>query len=46
MVIRNTVSHAIETQRGAGTGYRGATVALLFSVNGVATLHHSRFAAR
>ena len=42
LVIRNTVSSAISTQealeRAAGDDSR-----LLFSVNGVATLHHSRF---
>ena len=43
LVIRNTVSNAIETQealeRAAGNDRE-----LLFSVNGTTTLHHSRFA--
>ena len=45
LVIRNTVGHAIETQRAlealAGVDDGG----LMFGVNGVRTLHHGRFAA-
>ena len=43
LVIRNTVSHAIETQQTLEWA-AGEDSGLLFSVNGVATLHHSRFA--
>ena len=43
LVIRNTVSNVIETQR-ALERTAGDNGRLLFSVNGVATLHHSRFA--
>ena len=45
LVVRNTVGHAIETQRAleglADPDDRG----LLFADNGVAAVHHSRFAA-
>ena len=45
LVVRNTVGHAIETQRAleelADSGDQG----LLFAGNGVAAVHHSRFAA-
>ena len=45
LVVRNTVDHAIGTQQAllalAGPGDRE----LLFAVNGIATLHHGRFAA-
>ena len=45
LVVRNTVGHAIDTQQAlqalAGPGDAG----LLFAVNGIATLHHGRFAA-
>ncbi len=45
LVVRNTVSYAVRTQQAieeqAGPGDAG----LLFSVNGVHTLHHGRFAA-
>ena len=43
LVIRNTVSSALATQE-ALEQYAGGDHSLLFSVNGVATLHHSRFA--
>ncbi len=43
LVIRNTVSNAIETQR-ALERTAGDDGRLLFLANGVATLHHSRFA--
>ena len=43
LVIRNTVSNAIGTQEALERA-AGDDSHLLFSVNGVATLHHSRFA--
>lgn len=43
LVIRNTVSHAIETHQALELA-AGEDSGLLFSVNGVGTLHHSRFA--
>ncbi len=44
LVIRNTVSHAVATQQ-ALEQVAGNDRELLFSLNGTATLHHSRFAA-
>ena len=44
LVIRNTVSNAAATQE-ALEQTPGNDVGLLFSVNGIPTLHHSRFAA-
>ena len=45
LVVRNTVGHAVQTQQALEelAGEEGA--GLLFSVNGVTTLHHGRFAA-
>ena len=43
LVIRNTVSHAIATQQALEQA-AGGDLRLLFSANGAATLHHSRFA--
>ena len=43
LVIRNTVSHTIATQYALEQA-TGNDSHLLFSVNGTATLHHSRFA--
>ena len=45
LVVRNTVRYAIDTQQAMerAAGYHGA--GLLFSCNGVPTLHHGRFAA-
>ena len=44
LVIRNTVSHTIATQYALEQA-TGNDSHLLFSVNGTATLHHSRFAS-
>ena len=44
LVIRNTVSNAVETQ-GALEQAAGHDRECLFSVNGIPTLHHSRFAS-
>ena len=43
LVIRNTVSNAVETQEALEQA-AGSDSELLFSVNGIPTLHHSRFA--
>ena len=43
LVIRNTVSYAIATQEALEQA-AGSDRGLLFSANGIATLHHSRFA--
>ena len=43
LVIRNTVSNAVETQEALEQA-AGRDSDLLFSVNGIPTLHHSRFA--
>ncbi len=45
LIIRNTVSHAISTQQSLKQA-AGDDNRLLFSVNGMAALHHSRFAAQ
>ncbi len=45
LVIRNTVGHAIDTQRALEELAGADDDAPLFSVNGVRTLHHGRFAA-
>ena len=45
LVIRNTVGHAIETQRALEELAGADDGDLLFGVNGVRTLHHGRFAA-
>ncbi len=45
MVIRNTVGHAIETQRALEERAGAGDDAPLFSVSGIRTLHHGRFAA-
>ena len=44
LVIRNTVSYAVATQQ-AMEQAAGDDRELLFAANGIATLHHSRFAA-
>ena len=44
LVIRNTVSNAVETQEALEQA-AGRDSDLLFSVNGIPTLHHSRFAS-
>ena len=45
LVVRNTVGYAVQTQQALEelTGEEGA--GLLFSVDGITTLHHGRFAA-
>ena len=43
LVIRNTVSNAVATQMALEQA-AGSDRSLLFSINGVETLHHSRFA--
>ena len=45
LVIRNTVDHAIRTQEALLEAAGPGDVDLLFSVNGISTLHHGRFAA-
>ena len=44
LVVRNTVGHAVETQRALEELAGADDGGLLFSVNGVRTLHHGRFA--
>ena len=44
LVIRNTVAHAVDTQRTIEDAAAGDDVALLFACNGVRTLHTGRFA--
>ena len=44
LVIRNTVSHAVATQE-ALEQTAGGDAGLIFSVNSIPTLHHSRYAA-
>ena len=44
LVIRNTVSNAVATQEALEQNV-GGDASLIFSVNGIAALHHSRFAA-
>ena len=44
LVIRNTVGYAIGTQQAVGDGTETGESGLLFDVNGIATLHHGRFA--
>ena len=45
LVIRNTVDHAIRTQEALLEAAGPEDAGLLFSVKGVPTLHHGRFAA-
>ncbi len=45
LVVRNTVAYAIRTQQALKEIADPEDAALLFAVNGVATLHHGRFAA-
>ena len=45
LVIRNTVGHAIETQRALEELAGADDGDLLFGVSGIRTLHHGRFAA-
>ena len=45
LVVRNTVGYAVETQRALEELAGADDAALLFSVKGVRTLHHGRFAA-
>ena len=44
LVVRNTVSNAVATQEALEQA-AGDDAALLFPINGIPTLHHSRFAA-
>ena len=44
LVVRNTVNHAIHTQEALVEATGPGETSLLFSVNGVPTLHHGRFA--
>ena len=45
LVVRNTVDHAIRMQEALLEAAGPDDAGLLFSVNGIATLHHGRFAA-
>ena len=45
LVVRNTVGYAVQTQQALEELAGPEDVGLLFSVNGVTTLHHGRFAA-
>ena len=45
LVVRNTVDHAIRTQQAVQELAGRDDAGLLFAANGVATLHHGRFAA-
>ena len=45
LVIRNTVDYAVQTRQALGEAAAPGDTGLLFAVNGVNTLHHSRFAA-
>ena len=45
LVVRNTVGHAVETQRALEELAGAGDAALLFGVNGVRAPHHGRFAA-
>ena len=45
LVVRNTVGHAVQTQQALEELARPEDAGLLFSVNGITTLHHGRFAA-
>ena len=45
LVVRNTVDYALRTQQAVQELSDASDHLLLFSVNGVSTLHHSRFAA-
>ena len=45
LVVRNTVGHAVQTQQALEDLAGAEDAGLLFSVNGVTTLHHGRFAA-
>ncbi len=45
LVVRNTVDHAIDTQRALESLAGPGDAALLFSVSDTRTLHHGRFAA-
>ena len=44
LVIRNTVDYAIKTQQAVEAAATDADRSLLFTANGVTTLHHGRFA--
>ena len=45
LVVRNTVGHAVETQRVLEERAGAGNTALLFGVNGIPAPHHGRFAA-
>ena len=45
LVVRNTVGHAVATQRALEERAGAGDTALLFGVNGVRAPHHGRFAA-
>ena len=45
LVVRNTVNHAVDTQQALQALAGPGDSELLFAVNGIATLHHGRFAA-
>ena len=45
LVVRNTVGHAVQTQQALEELVNEEHAGLLFSVNGVTTLHHGRFGA-
>ena len=44
LVVRNTVDYAIKTQQAVEAAATDADRSLLFTANGVTTLHHGRFA--
>ena len=44
LVVRNTVDYAIKTQQAMEAAATDADQSLLFTANGVTTLHHGRFA--
>lgn len=45
LVVRNTVGHAVETQRAMEEAFVGNDARLLFACGDIPTLHHGRFAA-
>ena len=45
LVVRNTVDHAVSTQKALEEMAEAGDAGLLFAVEGVPTLHHGRFAA-
>ena len=45
LVVRNTVDHAVSTQRALESMAEPGDAELLFAIEGVTTLHHGRFAS-